>query len=109
MISVLKSKIKRAVITQSEMDYEGSITLDVGFMALANIKPYERVDVNNRTNGKRFTTYVLPGKMGSGIIALNGAASLCGEVGDEIHINSYGYISETDDEPYKPVIVDIYE
>jgi aspartate 1-decarboxylase len=101
-----KSKIHRARITQKELYYEGSITIDENLMELAGIRENEMVQVVNLENGSRFETYVIKGKYGSGIIGLNGPAARQGELGDEIIIISYGIFSEEEIEKPRVVHVD---
>jgi len=86
---MLKSKIHRATITDAHLDYEGSITIDENLMKAADLFPYEKVNIYNVSNGERFSTYVIRGKKGSGVIGLNGAAARKGSIGDIIIIASY--------------------
>lgn len=102
---LLKSKIHRAKITQSELYYEGSLTIDEELMQAANICEYEKVAVVNINNGERFETYVITGKKGSKVICLNGAAARKGAVGDEIIIISYGFYDSDEVESHKPIII----
>ncbi len=92
--SMLKSKIHRATITEANLDYEGSLTLDLDLMEAADILPFEQVRVYNVSNGQRFETYVIEGKRGSGTVCLNGAAARKGSPGDLIIIVTYGIFSE---------------
>lgn len=85
----LKSKIHRATITQADLNYEGSITIDEDLMEAANLLEYEKVAVVNNNNGERFETYVIKGERGTGVIGLNGAAARKGMNGDIIIIISY--------------------
>jgi len=107
--TMLKSKIHRAVVTDANIGYEGSITIDYSLMLAANILPYEKVDIYNVTNGKRFSTYALKGKTGSGTICLNGAAARKTIVGDIIIIASYVMVDDydlsTNYTPWKPKCV----
>jgi aspartate 1-decarboxylase len=80
LITVCKSKIHRATVTEANLDYEGSITIDSDLMKAADIIPFEKVHVVNITNGNRLETYAIEGKSGSGIICLNGAAAHKGQV-----------------------------
>ncbi|WP_165251880.1 aspartate 1-decarboxylase [Adlercreutzia sp. ZJ304] len=89
LIHVLKSKIHRATVTQAELDYVGSITIDASLAEAAGIVEYEKVQVANVDNGNRFETYVIFGEAESGIICLNGAAAHCACVGDKIIIMAY--------------------
>ncbi len=85
----LKSKIHRATITQADLNYEGSITIDEDLMEAANLLEYEKVAIVNNNNGERFETYVIKGERGTGVIGLNGAAARKGMNGDIIIIISY--------------------
>jgi aspartate 1-decarboxylase len=92
---MLKSKIHRATVTDADVNYEGSITIDPVLMEAANILPYEQVDVVNVNNGARLTTYAIPGSRGAGGLAINGAAARLVNVGDTVIILSY---QETEDD-----------
>ena len=107
-ISALKSKIHRAVITQAELDYIGSITIDEDLMDSAGIYEYEHVHIVNINSGSRIDSYVIAGERGSGVICLNGAAARSGQKGDCIIIMSYADMSpeELKDNPPKVVFVD---
>lgn len=107
-ISALKSKIHRATITQAELDYIGSITIDEDLMDSAGIYEYEHVHIVNINSGSRIETYVIAGERGSGVICLNGAAARSGQKGDCIIIMSYADMSpeELKDNPPKVVFVD---
>ena len=105
MITVLKSKIHRATITESDLDYEGSITVDQNLLDKASIYLYEQVDVLNINNGERFTTYVIAGERGSGTICVNGAAARLVQRNDLIIICSYKHICESDAKDYKPTVI----
>jgi aspartate 1-decarboxylase len=106
LIKVLKSKIAYATITQKELFYVGSITIDANWMAEANLIENECVQVVNLNNGNRLETYVIRGEPGSGIIALNGPAARRAEIGDQVFILSYGYTTGQDG-PHAPAIVDL--
>ncbi len=86
---MLKSKLHRVTITDANLDYEGSITIDESLIKAADIFPYEKVNIYNVSNGERFSTYVIKGEKGSGVIGLNGAAARKGSKGDIIIIASY--------------------
>lgn len=101
----LKSKIHRAKITQAELHYEGSLTVDTELLKAADIALYEQVSVVNINNGERFETYVIPGEPGSGTICLNGAAARKGQVGDLIIIISYCHLSSEEMSQHKPTVV----
>lgn len=100
-----KSKIHRARITQAELYYSGSLTVDSDLLDAADIVPYERVQVCNVNNGERFETYIIPGKRRSGAVILNGAAARLGSVGDEIIIISYGTYNEEELKNFKPNVI----
>ncbi|MGN0595502.1 MAG: aspartate 1-decarboxylase [Hominimerdicola sp.] len=107
-ISVLKSKIHRAVITQAELNYIGSITIDEDLMDAAGIVEYEHVHIVNINSGSRIETYVIAGERGSGVICLNGAAARAGQKGDNIIIMSYSNMTfdEIKENPPRVVFVD---
>lgn len=102
---MLKSKIHRATITEADLDYEGSLTIDAGLMEAANILPYEMVHVYNVSNGERFETYAIAGDKGSGIICLNGAAARKGMRGDLIIITTFATYEAAELAAHKPKIV----
>src|SRR5579872_6734473 len=104
-ITVLKSKIAYATITQKELYYVGSITIDEEIMQQANIRENEKVQVVNLNNGERLETYVIKGKAGSRTFSLNGAAARKAEIGDKVFIISYAQINEN--ETLTPIIVDL--
>ncbi len=105
MITLLKSKIHRAKVTEADIDYEGSITVDAGLLKTANILPYEQVDVYNITNGNRFTTYAIVAPEGSGTIGINGAAVHLAKIGDRVIICSYAGMEEKAAKAFKPRII----
>jgi len=107
LISICKSKIHRATITEANLNYEGSITIDADLMKAADLIPNEKVQVANITNGERLETYVIEGKAGSGTICLNGAAARKGDVGDLIIIISYGLMDKEEARAYEPRIVKV--
>lgn len=88
--SMLKSKIHRATVTQTALNYEGSLSLDKDLIETAQLLPFEQIMVYNISNGERFDTYVIEAERGSGMVCLNGAAARRGEPGDLIIIASYG-------------------
>ncbi|NBO69308.1 MAG: aspartate 1-decarboxylase [Bacteroidetes bacterium] len=106
---MFKSKIHRATITQAELHYEGSLTIDTELMDAADLLPYEKVSIVNINNGERLETYIIPGERGSRTICLNGAAARKGVVGDRIIIISYASMSEEEARLYKPTIVLVNE
>ena len=101
---MLKTKLHRATITEANLDYEGSLTIDKNLLEAVGIAPFERVKVYNINNGERFDTYAIEGKRGSGVIGLNGAAARKGMVGDLIIIVTFGFYSEEELEKYYPNI-----
>lgn len=107
MISVCKSKIHRAVLTDKNLNYVGSITIDADLMKRADIVPWEKVQIINVNTGERFDTYVIEGKPKSGIIALNGGAARKGEVGDLLIIVAYGLIDKAEASAFKPAVVHV--
>jgi len=107
--SILKSKIHRAVITEADLNYEGSLTVDRDLMDAAGLVPFERVYIYNINNGERFETYVIEGERGGGTIGLNGAAARKGLVGDLIIIASYAMMEDSELEGYHPSILLIGE
>lgn len=102
---ILKAKIHRATVTESDLNYEGSLTIDRDLMDAAGILPFEKVKVYNIHNGERFDTYVIEGKRGTGVIGLNGAAARKGLVGDLIIIATYSAVDERELDGYKPTIL----
>jgi len=100
-----KSKIHRATITEANLDYEGSITIDESLLEAANIMPYEMVQVLNLNNGQRFETYVIPGPKGSGDVCLNGAAARLGVVKDKVIIISAAFVEESEVPSFAPQVV----
>ncbi len=107
LITVCKSKIHRATITDANLEYVGSITIDADLIRRADLIPFEKVQVANISNGERFETYVIEGKAGSGIIGLNGAAARKGSIGDLIIIIAYGHIEKEKAKGFKPAIVHV--
>jgi aspartate 1-decarboxylase len=106
---MFKSKIHRAVVTQAELHYEGSLTVDMNLMDAADLLPYEKVSIVNINNGERFETYIIPGERGSGVMCLNGAAARKAMVGDRIIVMSYATMSEEEARDYKPTVVMVNE
>lgn len=104
-IEVLKSKIHRAKVTQAELNYVGSITIDEDLIDAANIIPNEKVQIVNNNNGARFETYVIKGERGSGTVCLNGATARLAAVGDIVIIMSYAYMDMDEARKYKPLLV----
>jgi aspartate 1-decarboxylase len=102
----LRSKIHLATVTESNLAYEGSITIDSDFMDMVGLLPYEQVMISNMNNGERFETYVISGKRGSKMFCLNGPTARKGAVGDKIIIFGYCYMDESEiKKEFKPVII----
>jgi aspartate 1-decarboxylase len=104
-----KSKIHGATVTEANLYYEGSLTLDTALIEAADLVPYERIQVVNINNGSRLETYVLPGQPGSGTVALNGAAARLGEVGDRVILISYAQYEEAEVAGHEPRVVFVDE
>lgn len=104
---MMRSKIHRATITATELDYEGSITIDPDLIDAADLLTNERVQVLNLKNGNRFETYVIPGEPGGGEIGLNGPAALLGDVGDKVIIVAYGTFDESEAAALRPTIIHV--
>ena len=104
-ITMLKSKIHRATVTEARVDYVGSITIDEDLLDEAGILEYEKVQVVDVNNGSRFETYTIKGKRGSGIICLNGAAALCSSVGNKVIIMSYADMTVEEAKANKPTVI----
>jgi aspartate 1-decarboxylase len=102
---MLKSKVHRARVTQADLNYEGSLTLDRDLMRAADLLPYEKIHVLNVNNGERFETYVIEGEAGSGTVCLNGAAARKGAAGDLVILVSYALCEEEEARRMKPDLV----
>ncbi|NNF33844.1 MAG: aspartate 1-decarboxylase [Saprospiraceae bacterium] len=105
LLQIHKSKIHRATVTEANLNYVGSITIDEDLMDAANLIEGERVQIVNNNNGERLETYVIPGERGSGVICLNGAAARKAEEGDIVIIISYGWMTPEEARAYKPATV----
>ena len=105
ILNILKGKIHRARVTQAELNYMGSITIDKTLMEAAGIIENEKVQIVDNNNGARLETYVIPGKRDSGIICLNGAAARLVQPGDEVIIIAYAMMDEKEAKAYKPKVV----
>ncbi|MBU3839080.1 aspartate 1-decarboxylase [Bacteroides caecigallinarum] len=105
MIEVLKSKIHRVTVTQSNLNYVGSITIDQDLLDAANMIPGEKVHIVDNNNGERFETYIIPGERGSGCICLNGAAARKVQVGDIVIIISYALMDFEEAKTFKPSVI----
>ena len=102
---MLYSKIHRATVTDANLNYVGSITIDADLMKASNLRVGQKVDIVNINNGERFQTYVIKGKAGSKDMCLNGAAARKVEIGDKIIVISYASYNESELENYKPIVV----
>ncbi len=102
---MLRSKIHRALVTDSNLEYEGSLTVDPLLLEAAGILPYEQVSVSNLNNGERFETYVIPGKRGMGEMVLNGPTARKGVKGDRVIVFCYEYFNEEELKSYQPKII----
>ena len=107
--SMCKSKIHRATVTDANLNYVGSITIDADLITAADLMEYEQVHVVNVNNGARFETYVIAGEAGSGVVCLNGAAARLAQPGDKVIIISYAQYSEVELQEYRPVMIFVDE
>jgi len=105
ILTMLKGKIHRATVTQAELNYVGSITIDKTLMEAAGILENEKVQIVDINNGARLETYVIPGKRDSGVICLNGAAARLVQTGDKVIIIAYAQMNEDEARKYKPSVV----
>ena len=105
LLNILKSKIHRVTVTEANLEYIGSITIDEALMEAANLYAGERVQVVDNNNGARLETYVIPGKRGSGCICMNGAAAHLIHVGDTVIIMAYAMLTPEEVSGFKPSIV----
>jgi len=102
---MLRAKVHRPTVTETRVDYEGSLTLDEDLMKAAGMLPYERIDVYNSDSGSRFSTYLIPGKPGSGELCVNGAAALLAKPGERIIIASYAALTDEEIREHRPTVV----
>jgi aspartate 1-decarboxylase len=105
VIEILKSKIHCVKVTQAELNYVGSITIDEELLEASNIIPNEKVQIVNNNNGARFETYVIKGERGSGVICLNGSCARLAQVGDVVIIMSYCHLPFEEAKLYNPILV----
>lgn len=108
-ITLLKAKIHRAVVTQADLNYVGSVTIDTHLLEESGIMEYEKVQIVDIDNGNRFETYTIAGEEGSGIICLNGAAAKCVSVGDKVIIMAYANMSPEEAKNHKPTVLFVDE
>lgn len=106
---LMKSKIHRAIVTEANLKYVGSVTIDSALMEAADILPNEKVQIVNNNNGARLETYVIPGEYNSGVICLNGAAARLVQVGDEVIIISYGIFTDEASRNFRPKVIFVDE
>jgi len=106
---MLKAKIHKATVTETNLNYEGSLTLDESLMKAADMIPYEQVHVYNISNGERFLTYLIKGAKNSGVVAVNGAAAHKAKVGDKLIIASYVSLEEGEIDFFMPKILIVDE
>jgi aspartate 1-decarboxylase len=104
-LTLLKGKIHRATVTQCDLNYEGSISVDAGLLERSGILPHEQVDVLNINNGQRFTTYAIPAPAGSGTIGVNGAAARLAQKGDLVIIVAYARMTEAEAKSFQPRVL----
>lgn len=105
MLNMFKAKIHRATVTEANLNYVGSITIDKTLLEASNILPGERVQIVNNNNGARLETYVIEGKKDSGVICLNGAAARLVQPGDSVIIIAYAYMDANEAKEFKPSVV----
>lgn len=105
LIEMLKGKIHRARVTQAELNYVGSVTIDRTLMEASGILEYEKVQIADVDNGERLETYVIAGEAGSGVICLNGAAARCVSTGDKVIIMAYAQVTPEEAQSFKPKVV----
>lgn len=104
-IEMFIGKLHKATVTQCDLQYQGSVTIDADLLVAAGILPYQRVDIYNINNGQRFSTYTLPGKSGSGVIGINGAAARLCSVGDRVIIVAFGTFERDEIKDHQPKVV----
>lgn len=105
LIEVFKSKIHRVKVTQADLNYMGSVTIDEELLEAANILEGEKVQIVNNNNGERFETYTIRGERGSGVICLNGAAARRVQVGDVVIIISYAWMAPEEAREFRPIAI----
>ena len=102
---MLRAKVHRATVTETNVHYEGSLTLDASLMQAAGMLPYERIDVYNADSGARFSTYLIPGEAGSGVACVNGAAAHLARPGERVIIAAYAALTEAEIQSHRPTVV----
>ena len=108
-IKILKAKIHRATVTQAELDYVGSITVDMDLLEQAGILEYEKVQIVDVNNGSRFETYTIAGERGSGVMCLNGAAARMVQTGDKIILMAYAQVTPEEASELRPTVLFVDE
>lgn len=108
-IKMLKAKIHRATVTQAELDYVGSITVDMDLLEQAGILEYEKVQIVDVNNGSRFETYMIAGERGSGVMCLNGAAARMVQTGDKIILMAYAQVTPEEASELRPTVLFVDE
>ena len=109
LVQVLRSKIHRARLTACDVDYEGSLEIDLEYLEQAGILPYEKILVVNATNGQRLETYAIPGERGKGVFCLNGAAAHRGKPGDIVTIMTFGIMTVEEAAGHQPAVIVLNE
>jgi aspartate 1-decarboxylase len=104
-IEIFTGKLHKATVTQCDLNYQGSITVDADLLEAAGILPYQKVDIYNVNNGERFSTYTLPGKRGSRVIGVNGAAARLVQLGDRVIIVAFGQFEPSEVRDHVPRVV----
>jgi len=102
---LLRAKVHRATVTETNVNYEGSLTLDENLMRQAGMLPYERIDVYNADSGTRFSTYLIAGEAGSGVVCVNGAAAHLARPGERVIIASYATLTQEEIASHRPTVV----
>ena len=105
LVTLMKAKLHRATVTQADLDYEGSIAIDMDLLDAAGIYPHEQVDVLNITNGARFTTYAIEAPRGSRVIGVNGAAARLVQKNDKVIVVTYGQLPQEEARQWSPTVV----
>ena len=104
-VQVLRNKIHRARLTRCDVDYEGSLEIDIAYLDAAGILPYEKILVVNASNGQRLETYAIPGERGKGVFCLNGAAAHRGKPGDIVTIMTFAILTPEEAKEHQPTVI----
>lgn len=105
LVQLLRNKIHRARLTRCDVDYEGSLEIDIGYLEQAGILPYEKILVVNASNGQRLETYAIPGERGKGVFCLNGAAAHRGKPGDIVTIMTFAILTPDEAKEHQPTVI----